>query len=239
MTFGQVKEDFKITIDGKTILVKIRYSPRAKRTFIRISTKGDIELVLPVGGNVSKAKSFLLQKLSWLREKVSEMQRHSHTDKSYIPIFGERHLIKHIASEDNFHVERHKDVIEIKSPIDAVEVMLIEYLKEVLLKEIKKSAKIMAKEHKLQYKHIVITAGISKWGSCAVDGTLSFNWRLIFAPKNITQYLVAHELAHLKERNHGPKFWQFVEKIYPGSLVARFWLKKEGSRLHKILENYK
>lgn len=181
----------------------------------------------------------MLQKLSWLREKVAEMQKHSHIDKSYIPIFGERHLIRHIASEDNFHVEKHKDVIEIKSPIDAVEVMLIEYLKEVLLKEIKKVATTMAKEHKLQYKHIVITAGISKWGSCSIDGTLSFNWRLIFAPSNIIQYLVAHELAHLKERNHSPKFWQFVEKIYPESLIARLWLKKEGRKLHKILENYK
>lgn len=66
----------------------------------------------------------------------------------------------------------------------------------------------------------------SRWGSCSVDGRLSFSWRLVMAPKEVFEYVVAHEVAHLIEMNHGPRFWTLCEKLCPNSKVYRTWLKK-------------
>jgi hypothetical protein len=71
----------------------------------------------------------------------------------------------------------------------------------------------------------------SRWGSCSGQGSLSFSWRLIFAPEPVLDYVVAHEVAHLAEMNHGPRFWALVESLTPGSAGPRAWLKRHRRRL--------
>jgi predicted metal-dependent hydrolase len=71
----------------------------------------------------------------------------------------------------------------------------------------------------------------SRWGSCSGRANLSFSWRLIFAPESVVDYVVAHEVAHLAEMNHGPRFWRLVERLSPGSAVPREWLRRHRNRL--------
>lgn len=73
----------------------------------------------------------------------------------------------------------------------------------------------------------------SLWGSCNRAGNLSFSWRLILAPESVLDYVVAHEVAHLKELNHGPRFWLLVEALCPHWRESRRWLKAHGSALHR------
>ena len=71
----------------------------------------------------------------------------------------------------------------------------------------------------------------SKWGSCTTDGTLSFNESLMKAPLDIIDYVVVHELAHLKLMNHSPQFWELVHQFYPHYTQARKWLRIYASQL--------
>jgi hypothetical protein len=71
----------------------------------------------------------------------------------------------------------------------------------------------------------------SRWGSCSTAGSLSFSWRLILAPEPVLDYVVAHEVAHLVEMNHGPRFWRLVESLAPESAAPRAWLARHRSRL--------
>ncbi|HJU16874.1 MAG TPA: M48 family metallopeptidase, partial [Stellaceae bacterium] len=71
----------------------------------------------------------------------------------------------------------------------------------------------------------------SRWGSCSASGNLSFCWRLVLAPESVLDYVVAHEVAHLVERNHGPRFWRLVDSLYPDSAAARLWLKEHRAEL--------
>jgi predicted metal-dependent hydrolase len=77
---------------------------------------------------------------------------------------------------------------------------------------------------RLKYTH-------SRWGSCAVSGNMNFSTKIIIAPVNIMDHIIIHELAHLKEMNHGPRFWKWVEKADPDFLKHESWLKKYGDRL--------
>jgi predicted metal-dependent hydrolase len=71
----------------------------------------------------------------------------------------------------------------------------------------------------------------SRWGSCAASGNLSFSWRLIFAPEPVIEYVVAHEVAHLAEMNHGPRFWRLVESLSPNNTRPRAWLDRHRAEL--------
>lgn len=74
----------------------------------------------------------------------------------------------------------------------------------------------------------------SRWGSCSTTGTMSFSWRLAFAPVDVMRYVVMHELAHVKHMNHSPEFWMTVRELYgPGVERAKRWLKQNGGQLHQ------
>ena len=73
----------------------------------------------------------------------------------------------------------------------------------------------------------------SRWGSCSAKGNLSFNWRLILAPDDVLDYVVAHEVAHLAQANHSPAFWAVVDRLTPHGCYGRRWLKQHGGALFR------
>lgn len=81
------------------------------------------------------------------------------------------------------------------------------------------------------YTRITIREQKTRWGSCSSRGTLSFNWKLMLAPPAVLDYVVVHELCHLKHMDHSPAFWQAVEAVLPGYKELRKWLKEHGSEL--------
>ena len=65
----------------------------------------------------------------------------------------------------------------------------------------------------------------ARWGSCSSNGGVTYNWRIIMAPHHIVDYIVVHELCHLLEHNHGPKYWKHVQNVVPNYKECREWLK--------------
>ncbi len=82
----------------------------------------------------------------------------------------------------------------------------------------------------LKYQRIVIKDQKTRWGSCSSLHNINYNWKLILMPTEILDYVVVHELAHLKEMNHSPRFWSEVEKILPSYKESRAWLRENGER---------
>jgi hypothetical protein len=99
--------------------------------------------------------------------------------------------------------------------------------KEVLIPRIKSFAEHLG----VKRKHINITAAKYTWGSCTAAGTLNYNWRIVKAPPEVIDYIVVHELAHLREHNHSPEFWNIVAVQLPQYEDAKQWLKINGHEL--------
>jgi predicted metal-dependent hydrolase len=72
---------------------------------------------------------------------------------------------------------------------------------------------------------------MSRWGSCSARARLSFSWRLVFAPETVVDAVVAHEVAHLVELNHGPRFWRLLDRLAPQHRTAQDWLRHHRTRL--------
>jgi predicted metal-dependent hydrolase len=86
----------------------------------------------------------------------------------------------------------------------------------------------------LQYKTLRISGATRRWGSCSDRGSINLNWRLMMCPLPVIDYVVVHELAHLKYLNHSKDFWQLVQSIIPDSNTYRKWLKDNGRLLTVI-----
>lgn len=84
----------------------------------------------------------------------------------------------------------------------------------------------------VRYSRIGISDAKGRWGSCSSKGVLSFNWRLVMAPREVADYVVAHEVVHLEELNHSKRFWEKVERLTPGFLQAKRWLDLH----HRLLQ---
>jgi predicted metal-dependent hydrolase len=88
-----------------------------------------------------------------------------------------------------------------------------------------------AAELGVEVARITIRAQRTRWGSCSTDGALSFNWRLVLAPLEVLDYVVVHELCHLRVPDHSPRFWGLVESRRPGWRRQRDWLSLHGPEL--------
>jgi predicted metal-dependent hydrolase len=86
--------------------------------------------------------------------------------------------------------------------------------------------------HGLSFQGMHISSARTRWGSCSSRGSLSFTWRLVLAPLEVVDYVVAHELAHLRVRNHSPAFWQEVSALLPDYAPRKQWLKANGHLLN-------
>ena len=91
--------------------------------------------------------------------------------------------------------------------------------------------KFFARKYGFKVGKIRISSARTRWGSCSAKETLSFTWRLVMAPLDVIDYVVVHELCHLRELNHSKAFWARVEKILPDYKKRRRWLKDNGSKL--------
>jgi predicted metal-dependent hydrolase len=84
----------------------------------------------------------------------------------------------------------------------------------------------------VKFHKISVRDQSSRWGSCSASGQLSFSWRLILAPSFVLDYVAAHEVAHLAQMNHGPKFWALVARHCLDLEKARVWIRRHGRDLH-------
>lgn len=107
-----------------------------------------------------------------------------------------------------------------------------DFIKTEFLCELKKI--IRGVPHEFWPRRIALRDTASRWGSCSSTGTMSFSWRLAFAPYDVMRYVVMHELSHVRHMNHSPEFWQTVRELYgPGVERAKRWLTQRGGELHR------
>ena len=114
---------------------------------------------------------------------------------------------------------------------ELVRLALCDWMKQQALKQVVIYAERYAKIYKLYPRSIKIKTQKSRWGSCGIHNDIHINWLLIMAPPEVLEYVVVHEICHIKERNHSANFWNLVEKQLPEYKKQRFWLKQKGHRL--------
>ena len=191
-----------------------------------------VELVLPRGVPASRGLHFLASKQGWVAARLRALPPAvPFANGAIIPLLGVPHRILCTVDAGAPAVAIIDGEIRVRSDPAHLARRVRDHLVAMARVELARRARRLAARIERRVARITVRDTKSRWGSCSGRGNLSFSWRLIFAPEPVIDYVVAHEVAHLAEMNHSPRFWCLVESLSPGSDAPRAWLKRHRSRL--------
>lgn len=230
------------TLDDLGAPVEVRRHPGARRLTLRVSrTRRAVIVTLPVQCDLDEAGTFLHRNISWVRERLDSLPISvPFRDGVMIPLRGEPHRVTFAGKSRGMKPVERKEGVGGEFPtllVGGASEHAPRRLKDWLFAEAGKDldARVLwhARNLGVHAKRIAVRDQSSRWGSCSTTGVLSFSWRLILAPPSILDYVSAHEVAHLAEMNHRPRFWALVKRTMPEMETAKLWLQVYGMDLHR------
>lgn len=217
--------------------VRVRVSRRARRLALKIDAVGDaVELVLPPRTSLPRALNFLNSNRDWVESRLAALPpRVIFAEGEKVPILGEPHRIRR-AARSNEHGPVWVEAGELRVTGEKLHLArrVRDFLRERAREELSRRARRLAQQLEREVGRITVRDTTTRWGSCSANGNMAFSWRLIMAPEAVLHYVVAHEVAHLVEMNHGPRFWRLVERLVPNVERQRDWLNDNRAWLLRI-----
>ena len=210
--------------------IRLSRNRRARHILLRQNTKGEIILTYPWLCPKIVAISFAKTQLAWIRAHVQHApQEIIFKLGDSLSVLGKNYIIQQGAYG---HIQG--DTLFIAGDADFCHRRVCSLAQKLLLSHIQQKASQLSEQLGVKIKRITLRNTSSRWGSCSSRKTLSFCWKIAFAPLEVVDYLIAHEVAHLKHMNHSPKFWETVDLLVENRKSAERWLKTNGRQLQSI-----
>ena len=222
-------------IDGRPVPVRLRRNGRARRIVLRLQKDGDgVVVTLPQWVPEAEGLAWAEKQTAWIADRLSQVPlRTPFADGAVIPFEGEDHVIRHVPDARR-GVWREAGEIRVSGQPEHLARRVGDWLKKEARARFNERAAAASLRLGMRHGRISVRDTRSRWGSCASNGNLNFCWRLILAPSFVLDYVVAHEVAHLKEPHHGPSFWETVAVLDRNVEAGRRWLREHGEALHYI-----
>ncbi len=192
---------------------------KRKGVSLMVNYEGALIVRAPVRASNYKNKQIIVKNQDWIekqkvkaQETIRERKKNRLVNSEGVLILGKRMKPKGLSL--------------------ANEALVKEWCKAKALKIIERKLNNFSEKFDLRYKKIRITNARTRWGSCSYDNSLNFSWKLITAPKKVVDYVLIHEMAHLRHKNHSKRFWDLVEEMMPDYKKYDEWLKKNHFLLH-------
>lgn len=242
--FGPRYADGQV-VDLGGLPIRLRVSGRARRVSLRVDrARGEAVAVAPSVRLLTDAVAFARARRDWLAERLAETRPPPSplSEGEHLVVFG----VPWRLQPDGRRPRLAPDLGEGERRLlgcgqDRVDAQLVS---RVVRREAAEVFRARAEIHcaalGVPTPPVLLTDTRSRWGSCAPPrpgrpATIRLSWRLALAPFDVADYVVAHECAHLREANHGPRFWALVRALVGSEKAHRAWLRAEGQTLHAIL----
>lgn len=226
------------SVAGRTLPLRIVENNRARRLTLRIDAGGrGLRITVPPGLARGEVDRFLDRHQGWLEQRLAKIPERPQVRPGIkIPLRGVPHLILHEPGRGTVSIGRNEEgpVLVVHGDRRHLPRRLTDFLKRQARRDIEALVAKHTQTVGRRAKSISFKDTTSRWGSCSSDGKLSFSWRIMMAPPPVIDYLVAHEVAHLKEMNHGPNFWKLCRELCPDTDRCKDWLKRNGGALQAI-----
>ena len=228
-----------VAFDQAVYLVHVRRHRQARRYTLRVqAATRDIVVTMPTRGSLKEAAAFAQKHGAWIATRLSRLPEAApFADGVVIPLRGTPHRILHRPHQrGTVWTETGADgenVLCVTGGAPHINRRITSYLKKEARRDLDTASRKYAQQTGASIRRITVRDQSSRWGSCSSTGALSYSWRLIFAPPFVLDYLAAHEVAHLIEMNHSPRFWRLLAQISPDMKQAKVWLDVNGTDLHR------
>ncbi|HQT65091.1 MAG: zinc metallopeptidase [Acidocella sp. 20-57-95] len=224
-----------VPVRGALASVAFKRSARARKISLRIdAAQGGIVITLPMRASRKAGLSLLLTHEDWVADRLAALPGAlPFVAGAMVPVDGVPHEITPVPdARGGAWVEDGRIFVTGEPAFLARRVT--DCLKRLARQQLATLAVAKAKQAGLSPKCVRVKDTRTRWGSCAPDGTLAFCWRLILAPDFVQDYVVGHEVAHLRHMNHGKNFWALTEALTTHRLAASAWLEANGPALLRI-----
>jgi len=232
----------RLTLNGRTLEYGLK---RSSRRTIGFSIDGSgLTITAPRWVTLADIETAIVGKERWIFAKLTEWQTRTEQralpriewrDGALIPFLGKPVRIALASAQAALSYDEQAAALALALPAHADAQQIKDRVQGWLQTEAKRlfgeRLAYYAPKLGVAYKGYALSSAATRWGSCSSDGRIRLNWRLIHFPLSIIDYVVAHELAHLREMNHSPRFWQTVESIFPEFREARHTLKHHPPEL--------
>ncbi len=221
-----------LKIEGRAVEMSVKLNPRARRLIVKVHpASGEVSVTAPSRQALDRALEFARGQTDWIARQLAHVpSRVTLAPGARIPFRGVDHLIAR-GEEARTWIE--EGIIRVGGRAEHAPRRLLDFLKRQARQTIEARAIDLAGKLDTRPKRITVRDTASRWGSCSSTRSLSFSWRLILAPSFVLDYVVAHEVAHLREMNHGPRFWRLVRELVGDVKRPQAWLRQHGSGLHR------
>jgi predicted metal-dependent hydrolase len=229
-------------INGQNVTYTVKRSLRAKRVRLEVRQQTGLTIVVPHFYEMGRLHGLLQSKERWISRNLS---RYCHFQSlsakkelrsgDTVPYLGrDLELVKREKHDDGDDVTLEANKLAVSPDLfkdGILELALEQWYRAEAAKLINEKAYKLSSNMGISYKRIVIRSQKTRWGSCSQRKNLSFNWKLIMAPEPVIDYVIIHELTHLKEMNHSKRFWKLVAQYCPGWREHKKWLKQHEADL--------
>lgn len=230
-----------VRLQGEFVEYELRRSSR--RTIGFTIDEGGLTLTAPNRVSLAQVDAALVERADWIVRKLAEWRergrRHDRLSVRWehggrLPYLGET-LVIEIEQGRRRTPRREGDVLRIGLAVEPS----AEIVRDTAHGWLKTQARSLftarlehyAARHGTAPRRWALSSARTRWGSCSADGSIRLNWRLVHFPPDIVDYVICHELAHLREMNHGPRFWKAVGELFPDYERARHWLRNHPGEI--------
>ncbi len=223
-----------LRLPGGPARVEWRRSSRARRVSLRIDPReGAVVVTLPPRTTRTAGMALLMDHAEWVSQRLAALPGPiPFADGALVPLHGIEHRIAHIGGRGGVWVEGRQ--INVGGEADFLPRRVGDFMRAEARRHMSARAMEKAELAGVRPSRVAVKDTKSRWGSCAANRSLAFSWRLVMAPGFVQDYVAAHEVAHLRHMNHGPRFWALVETLTPNAAPAMAWLRQDGPRLLRI-----
>jgi predicted metal-dependent hydrolase len=234
-----VPQVIEVEFDEVIYQVRLRRHRQARRYTLRIQAASrDVVLTMPLRGSVRAAKLFAQKNGGWIAARMARLPVAApFRDGAVLPVRGEAHRIEHRAgARGTVWTEcgsTGDQLLCVAGRAPHVGRRIEDFLKREARRDLEAASRRAAERLGVAIKRVSVRDQSSRWGSCSSTGLLSYSWRLIMAPPFVLDYVAVHEVTHLKEMNHSPRFWRLVGAHCEDAARAKAWLDAHGGDLHR------
>ncbi len=209
---------------------------RARRYVLRLRSDGAARVTIPRRGTLPEARRFAERNVAWLQKQLLRRAARPVLPNAWLLgselLFrGQPNWLEVDLDEKHNLVRLGSERIVVENPAVDLRREVESYLWNLAAAELPARVVQLAGLHQLPVGRVSVRNQKSRWGSCSRGGTICLNWRLVQAPGFVSDYIILHELAHLKEMNHSRRFWREVARLCPDYEQAEAWLKRHSHLL--------
>jgi predicted metal-dependent hydrolase len=226
-------------VDRQPLFVR---NPRARRYVLRLLADGTARVTIPRRGSQREAERFLQSQRGWLERQRASLVAglavrppRTWLEGHTVLLRGASHVLRRTSGAPRPGVSVHEQALLVSArptgDSDDLRPTVTAWLWQLARLELPVRLRALARQHGLVVHAISIRNQRTRWGSCSANGRISLNWRLVQTPPPVCDYVLLHELMHMRQANHSARFWRLVADVCPDYQAARHWLRTHERQL--------